>query len=247
MSRLENENRSNSVEKNKNLWLEMQNGTELGQKCCVRMKLDMKSNNGTLRDPTIYRCNVTDPHHKHGMKYKVYPNYDFACPIVDSLEGVTHAFRSKEYNERNIQYKEIWNIVCNGQINPLTNGQLFVLPNMFQFSRQEFTRTVLSKRKLAKLIERGVVESWDDPRLPTIQGIFRRGLQLSALKKFIMDQSMSTANTEQEWDKIWTYNKRILDPKVGRYFFVSTDYVIINITNILNDNSSISVPLHPKK
>eukprot|EP00488_Nonionellina_sp_1-RS-2012_P000496 TRINITY_DN11343_c0_g1_i1.p1 TRINITY_DN11343_c0_g1~~TRINITY_DN11343_c0_g1_i1.p1 ORF type:complete len:163 (-),score=35.27 TRINITY_DN11343_c0_g1_i1:129-617(-) len=127
-----------------------------------------------------------------------------SCPIVDSTEGVTHAFRSKEYNERNEQYKQIWDIVCKGQKNPLndngivTKGQQLVLPNMFQFSRLEFVRTVLSKRKLAKLIERGVVEDWNDPRLPTIQGIMRRGMQTEALDQFVMDQAMSVVNTEPQ-------------------------------------------------
>merc|ERR1712130_168916 len=240
-----------SIDENMRIWKEMQSGSEEGQKACVRIKLDMNSNNGTLRDPTIYRCNVKDPHHKTGKKYNVYPTYDFACPIVDSIEGVTHAFRSKEYNERNEQYIQIWNIVCKGQKCPISNGivdkgQPLVLPNMFQFSRLDFVRTVLSKRKLSKLIERGVVDGWNDPRLPTVQGIFRRGMQLEALDKFVMDQAMSVVNTEQEWDKIWSYNADILDPKVGRYFAVSSDSVTINILNV-DTFCAKTVPLAPSK
>lgn len=145
----------------------------------------------------------------------MYPTYDFACPIVDSIEGVTHAFRSKEYNERDEQYRLIWDIVCKGQKNPnddtvcIKKNTPLVLPNIFQFSRLDFVRTVLSKRKLAKLIERGVVDGWDDPRLPTVQGIFRRGLQLEALEQFVADQAMSDKNTEQEWDKIWAFNDKV--------------------------------------
>ena len=185
------------------------------------------------------------------MKYKVYPTYDFACPIVDSIEGVTHAFRSKEYNERNEQYKQIWNIVCKGQKNPIDTvivkkGSDISLPNMYQFSRLDFVRTVLSKRKLSKLIERGVVDGWDDPRLPTVQGIMRRGMQLAALDKFVMDQAMSVVNTEQEWDKIWSYNADILDARSGRYFAVSHDCVTINIGNV-SPNSAKTVDLAPAK
>ena len=185
---------------------------------------------------------MVDSHHKTGKKFKVYPTYDFACPIVDTIEGVTHACRSKEYNERDEQYKLIWDIIFKD------DDEYKETPNMFQFSRLEFVRTVLSKRKLAKLIERGVVDDWDDPRLPTIQGIFRRGMQLGSLDKFVMDQAMSTANTEQEWDKIWSYNNDILDPIVGRYFVVSEDYVVINIRNINEEClSSKVVALAPPK
>merc|ERR1712130_530067 len=241
-----------SIDENMRIWKEMQSGSEEGQKACVRIKLDMNSNNGTLRDPTIYRCNVKDPHHKTGKKYNVYPTYDFACPIVDSIEGVTHAFRSKEYNERNEQYIQIWNIVCKGQKCPISNdivdkGQPLVLPNMFQFSRLDFVRTVLSKRKLAKLIERGVVDGWDDPRLPTVQGIFRRGLQLEALEQFVADQAMSDKNTEQEWDKIWAFNDKVLDPIVGRYFCVSEqEKVTVTLTNVPKPRG-MTVDLAPKK
>eukprot|EP01083_Nonionella_stella_P173226 596944_1 len=251
-NRIENEYRAQSVDENVRLWKEMQQGTEEGQQTCVRIKLDMKSDNGTLRDPAIYRCNVKDSHHRTGRKFNVYPTYDFACPIVDSIEGVTHAFRSKEYNERNEQYKLVWDIVCKGQKNPLDDngiikkGSEIVLPSMFQFSRLDFVRTVLSKRKLAKLIERGVVEDWNDPRLPTVQGIMRRGMQLEALDRFVMDQAMSVVNTEQEWDKIWSYNADILDPKVGRYFAVSDDNVTIRISNV-NTFCGKTVPLAPEK
>merc|ERR1740123_270231 len=249
--RVENAYRSQPIDENMRLWKEMLDGSKEGQETCVRIKLDMKSNNGTLRDPTIYRCNVNDPHHKTGFKYKVYPTYDFACPIVDSIEGVTHAFRSKEYNERNEQYKQIWDIVCKGQKNPIdtvivSKGSPIVLPQMYQFSRLDFVRTVLSKRKLSKLIERGVVDGWDDPRLPTIQGIMRRGMQLEALDKFVMDQAMSQVNTEQEWDKIWSYNQDVLDPRCGRYFAVSHDCVTINICNV-DANSAKTVDLAPEK
>jgi len=250
---IESKYRTQPVEENLRLWKEMIEGTEEGQKTCVRIKLDMKSNNGTLRDPTIYRCNVKDAHHQTGKKYKVYPTYDFACPIVDSIEGVTHAFRSKEYNERDEQYRLIWDIVCKDQKNPnedtvcIKKGTPLVLPNIFQFSRLDFVRTVLSKRKLAKLIERGVVDGWDDPRLPTVQGIFRRGLQLEALEQFVADQAMSDKNTEQEWDKIWSFNDKVLDPKVGRYFCVSEEEkVTITLTNV-PEPKGITVPLAHSK
>jgi len=251
-NRIENEYRTQSVAENLRKWKEMIAGTEEGQRTVVRIKLDMKSDNGTLRDPAIYRCNVKDAHQHTGKKFKVYPTYDFACPIVDSLEGVTHAMRSKEYNERDEQYRLIWNVAVRGQRAPrdfvdraggvtVAKGAPLTMPTIFQFSRLDFVRTVLSKRKLAKLVERGVVSGWDDPRLPTIRGIFRRGLQLEALEQFVAEQAMSDRNNEMEWDKIWALNDKVLDERVGRYFCVA-DKVKVTLSNVTAPRA-VTVPL----
>ena len=101
--RIESKNRNNTPKKNFEMWEEMKKGTDKGKTCCVRAKMDMKSNNGALRDPAMYRVKV-EPHPRHGSKYNVYPTYDFACPIVDSVENVTHALRTTEYLDRDDQY-----------------------------------------------------------------------------------------------------------------------------------------------
>ena len=109
-------NRDNSMEKNLAMWEEMKNATEEGLKTCLRAKLSVDNPNKALRDPVIYRCNLT-PHPRQGSKYKVYPTYDLACPIVDSIEGVTHALRTSEYLDRNDQYK--WMIKALGMCGSL--------------------------------------------------------------------------------------------------------------------------------
>uniref|UniRef100_A0A7M4FRH7 Glutamyl-prolyl-tRNA synthetase 1 n=1 Tax=Crocodylus porosus TaxID=8502 RepID=A0A7M4FRH7_CROPO len=112
--RKESKHRNNSVEKNLEMWEEMKKGTEYGQTCCLRAKIDMSCNNGCMRDPTLYRCK-NQPHPRTGNTYKVYPTYDFACPIVDSIEGVTHALRTTEYHDRDEQFYwiiEKTHVVC---------------------------------------------------------------------------------------------------------------------------------------
>ena len=101
---IESGNRNNTIEKNMTIWKEMQTGSVEGIRWCIRGKIDMQEKNKCLRDPVFYRCNLT-PHHRTGTKYKVYPTYDFACPIIDSIEGVTNAGRTVEYHDRNTMYK----------------------------------------------------------------------------------------------------------------------------------------------
>lgn len=159
-TRTESKNRNNSVDVNMKLWDEMKGGTEKGQKCAVRAKMNMNSDNGCMRDPAIYRCK-NESHPSTGTKYKVYPTYDFACPIVDSIEGVTHALRTTEYMDRDEQF--------NWFINALGIRK----PNIWAYSRLNLTHTVMSKRKLTWLVDEGIVSGWDDPRLPTVRGILR--------------------------------------------------------------------------
>ena len=204
-------NRGNSVEQNIKMWEEMKKGSESGTKCAVRAKIDMKSNNGCMRDPTIYRCKP-EPHPATGNKYKVYPTYDFACPIVDSVEGVTHALRTTEYMDRDEQFH--WFIDNLG----------LRKPHIYAYSRLNLTNTVMSKRKLTWLVDTGAVDGWDDPRMPTVRGIMRRGLTVEALKQFIIAQGSSRSVNYMEWDKIWAFNKKVLDPVVARHTTVDLNY-----------------------
>ncbi len=101
---IESKYRANSIAENQRLWGEMQKGSKEGLECVMRAKISMTHKNKCMRDPALYRCNVETPHHRTGTKWKVYPTYDFACPIVDSIEGVTHALRTTEYHDRNDQF-----------------------------------------------------------------------------------------------------------------------------------------------
>lgn len=204
--------RAQTPEENLRLWEEMKSGSESGLTYCIRAKMDMAALNKALRDPVMYRCNLT-PHHRTGSTYKVYPTYDFACPIVDSLEGVTHALRTNEYHDRNDQYAWF-----------LATMRLRKV-NIWDYSRLNFVYTLLSKRKLTWFVNEGLVSGWDDPRFPTVRGIRRRGLTIEALREYILMQGASKNTILLEWDKLWSINKRIIDPLAPRYVALSGDHL----------------------
>ncbi|EME30810.1 glutamyl-tRNA synthetase [Galdieria sulphuraria] len=225
--------RNNDKETNMKLWNEMKLGSEQGIKCCLRAKIDMKSKNGALRDPILYRCLASVSHHRMGTKYKVYPTYDFACPIVDSLSGVTHALRTNEYQDREAQY--YW----------MLEACKLRKPILWVFSRLSFMYTVMSKRKLQWFVSNNYVSGWDDPRFPTIRGIRRRGMTIEALRAFILSQGGSKNTVLMEWDKIWTVNKRVIDPIAPRHTAINRmAYRIIQITNAVDEVRT--VPFHKK-
>ncbi|CBZ52621.1 putative glutamyl-tRNA synthetase [Neospora caninum Liverpool] len=209
--------RNASVEESLQRWAEMLKGSAEGQKCCVRAKMDMQSKNKCMRDPVMYRCVADCPHHRHGDRFKAYPTYDFACPVVDSIEGVTHALRTNEYADRIPQYQWVQQAAGLAPV------------HIYEFSRLCFVKTLLSKRKLKQFVDTGLVEGWDDPRMPTVRGIRRRGLQVEALLEFILEQGPSKAGNLMEWDKLWTKNKQIIDPIVPRFMAVGKDAVPVFI------------------
>ena len=195
--------------------------------------MNMQSDNGCMRDPTIYRCK-NEPHPSTGTKYKVYPTYDFACPIVDSVEGVTHALRTTEYMDRDEQFT--W----------FCKALNIRLPHIWAYSRLSLTHTVMSKRKLTWFVEEGMVQGWDDPRFPTVRGVIRRGMTVEALYQFILAQGSSRSVVFMEWDKIWAFNKKVIDPIAPRYSTVDKSYhVIVNVTGDVK-NESAQADRHPK-
>eukprot|EP01061_Rhynchopus_euleeides_P034062 TRINITY_DN57748_c0_g1_i1.p2 TRINITY_DN57748_c0_g1~~TRINITY_DN57748_c0_g1_i1.p2 ORF type:complete len:815 (+),score=421.32 TRINITY_DN57748_c0_g1_i1:147-2591(+) len=227
--------RERTVAENLALWEQMKKG-ELTDSC-VRAKMEVTHDNKCLRDPVLYRS-VAAEHCRTGAKYKVYPTYDFACPIVDSLDGVTHALRTSEYNDRNEQYSRICKAL--GLREPMIED----------FSRLNMEFTVMSKRKLTWFVEQKLVDGWNDPRFPTVKGILRRGLTVEALKQFIIAQGMSRANNFQEWGKLWNTNRDVIDPNEGskcpRYTCVAQEaHVAVEIDGA-PDLLKKTRPLHAK-
>lgn len=146
-NRLPSKRRDMGIEESLRHFTEMKEESEEGGRWCIRARIAYDSPNGTLRDPVIYRCNII-PHHRTGTQWKMYPTYDFCAPILDSIEGVTLALRTNEYRDRNKQYEWIQAALGLRRV------------AIWDFSRLSFVRTVLSKRKLTRIVDDGKVWGW---------------------------------------------------------------------------------------
>ena len=183
----------------------------------IRFKGDMTSNNTAMRDPTLFRI-IESTHPKLGNKIILWPTYDFAAPIEDSIDGVTHAFRTKEYELRNELYRKILNILG------------LRLPEVMEFSRLEFDGLPVSKRKLKPLIEEKKVDGWSDPRLPTLVGLKNRGIKPEAIKRFVLSLGITLSETKPSIEILESFNRKVIDSQSPRLFFVENPFKI-TITN----------------
>ena len=165
--------RTRSVDENLDLFNRMKDGEFLEGSKILRAKIDMHSSNMILRDPVLYRI-ISDPHHKTGNTWKIYPMYDFAHPLSDYFEGITDSLCTMEFEVHRPLY--MWVLENCDLPNPL--------PEETEFARLNIDWTVMSKRKLKRLVEEGYVTGWDDPRLPTISGLRRRGFTPASIREF---------------------------------------------------------------
>jgi glutamyl-tRNA synthetase len=197
----------------------------------IRFRGDMKSDNAVMRDPVLFRI-IDEKHYTLGEKYRVWPSYDFAVAIEDSNDGITHAFRSKEFELR----KDL--------INAILDALGMRKPHQGFFSRLEFKGMPISKRILKPLIEEGKVSWYDDPRLPTLEALRRRGIKAEAIKKFILSLGVTKANTLAPFDALESFNRKFVDADSIRLFMVRKPKKL-KINNI--PFSSVEIPNHPIK
>lgn len=195
----------------------------------IRFRGDMSDLNTAMRDPTLFRI-IDAEHPRLGTRIRAFPTYDFAAPVEDSLDGVTHAMRTKEYELRNSLYFSI-----------LKSLDLR-MPLLLEFSRLEFEGMPVSKRKLKPLIEGGLVSGWDDPRLPTLAALRKRGMLPEAIRKFVLSLGISLADTKPPFESLESYNRKLLDQISLRLFFVKNP-VEIRIVNPIS--AKVELKNHP--
>ena len=219
---------TNDIDKNNKNWEKMNEKFKPGD-AIVRFRGDMKADNAVMRDPVLFRI-IEGKHYTLGEKYRIWPSYDMAVAIEDSIDGVTHAFRSKEFELR----KELIDAILDA-LNMRKPAQGF-------FSRLEFKGMPISKRIIKPLIEEGKVSWYDDPRLPTLEALRRRGIKPEAIKKFIMSLGLTKANTLAPFDTLEAFNRKFVDADSIRLFMVSNAKKL-TVRNL--PIPSIEIPNHP--
>ncbi|MDF2426179.1 MAG: glutamate--tRNA ligase [Nitrosopumilus sp.] len=216
------------IEKNNKNWEKMKDKFKPGD-AVVRFRGDMEADNAVMRDPVLFRI-IEGKHYTLGEKYRIWPSYDMAVAIEDSADGVTHAFRSKEFELR----EEL--------IYAILDALKMRKPAQGFFSRLEFKGMPISKRIIKPLIEEGKVTWYDDPRLPTLEALRRRGIKPEAIRKFIMSLGLTKANTLAPFDALESFNRKFVDTDSIRLFMVSNAKKL-TVKNL--PISSVEIPNHP--
>ena len=216
------------VKQNEERWERMFKKYKPGE-AIVRFRGDMESKNTVMRDPVLFRINDAR-HARLAEEHRVWPSYDIAVAVEDSTDGITHALRSKEYELRNELYHAILDALDMRH------------PKMLEFSRLEFKGMPVSKRILRPLIDEGKVSSYDDPRLPTLAALERRGITPEAIRKFTLSLSLTKADTLAPFDSLEAFNRKIVDENSIRLFMVK-DPTTLTIRNL--PNSTVELPNHP--
>lgn len=194
-------------EQNHTRWMRMRTKYKAGE-AVLRYRGDMKSPNTVMRDPVLFR--ISDERHPLlDNKYRTWPSYDLAIAVEDSIDGVTHAFRSKEYEMRNELYHAI------------QESLNIRKPRIDAFARLSLQDMPVSKRLIKPLLERGHVAGYDDPRLPTLAGLRRRGITAEAIRKFVLSLGFTKSDTVAPFEKLESFNRSVIDPHSVRLHMVN--------------------------
>ncbi len=233
--------RNRTVEENLDLFLRMKNGEFPDGAKTLRAKIDMASPNINMRDPAIYRI-VHTSHHRQGNKWCIYPLYDFAHPIQDALEGITHSLCSIEFEN----HRPLYEWVINNVDLDFVNG---VKPKQREFARLNVTHTVMSKRYLRQLVETHLVDGWDDPRMPTLCGLRRRGYTPSAIFDFVARAGVAKAYSVVDYELLEHCIREELDDTAPRRIAILHPIKVV-ITNFPENKTEYfevaNNPHHPE-
>ncbi|MBN1170243.1 glutamate--tRNA ligase [Candidatus Micrarchaeota archaeon] len=222
--------RSLSKEENLRRWNDMLDGKYNPGEAILLFKGNLKSSNTALRDPTLARI-ITTHHFRKHKQYRVWPGYDLAVVVMDHEEGITHSMRSKEYELRDDLYRQICTALG------------WKVPELVGFSRLAIKNAPISKRLITPLVMEGKVSGWDDPRLPTLAGLRRRGILPEAIRQFVLQIGLSKVDSEPDWEVLLSYNRKLLDHQAPHYFFVR-DPVKIEVQGL--GEKTILLKKHPK-
>ena len=226
--------RNRSVEENLDLFERMKNGEFPDGAKTLRAKIDMSSSNINMRDPAIYRI-VHTSHHRQGDKWCIYPLYDYAHPIQDALEGITYSLCSLEFENHRPLYEWV-----------IDNIGFESKPKQREFARLNVTNTVMSKRYLRYLVENNMVDGWDDPRLPTICALRRRGYTPSSIFNFVRAAGISKANSLVDIDMLEHSIREELNATAMRRIAIESPVKVV-ITNYPKDKTEyFDLPNNPQ-
>ena len=218
--------RNRSVEENLDLFERMKNGEfENGQKV-LRAKIDMASPNINFRDPVIYRI-AHSTHHNTGDKWCIYPMYSFAHPLEDAIEGITHSICTLEFEDQRPLYDWV-----------VRECEMESVPRQIEFARLNLTNTLMSKRKLKLLVDENIVDGWDDPRMPTISGVRRRGYTPESIRNFCAEIGVSKADSTVDSQLLEHFLREDLQPKAPLAMAVLNPLKLV-ITNYPEDASEM--------
>lgn len=225
--------RDRPVDENLDLFRRMRAGEFPEGKYTLRAKIDLASGNFNMRDPVLYRIRYID-HHRQGRKWCIFPMYDFAHPIQDAIEGVTHSLCSLEYED----HRPLYNWV-------IDHVNLPSRPRQIEFARLNITNTVMSKRFLRYLVEQGLVDGWDDPRMPTLCGMRRRGYTAASILDFIDRVGVAKNNSLVDIALLEHCVREDLNKNAQRRVAV-TDPVKVTVTNYPSDRTEyFDLPNNP--
>lgn len=232
---MESPYRNREIEENRDLFRRMRDGEFSDGERVLRAKIDMAAPNINMRDPVLYRIRHGVVHHQTGAAWCLYPMYDFTHPISDALEGVTHSLCTLEFEDHRPLYDWV-----------LEHITVPCRPRQIEFSRLNLEYTVMSKRKLTQLVTEAQVEGWDDPRMPTIAGLRRRGYTPAAIRDFSDRIGVTKSEGTVEMSLLENCIREDLDPQVPRRMAVLHP-LKVTITNYPNDAvEELLAPNHPK-
>ncbi|MBE5213648.1 glutamine--tRNA ligase [Pectobacterium sp. A535-S3-A17] len=227
--------RDRTVQENLTLFEKMRNGGFAEGTACLRAKIDMASSFIVMRDPVLYRIKFAD-HHQTGNKWCIYPMYDFTHCISDALEGITHSLCTLEFQDNRRLYDWV-----------LDNITIPCHPRQYEFSRLNLEYAIMSKRKLNQLVVENVVEGWDDPRMPTISGLRRRGYSAASIREFCVRIGVTKQDNNVEMAALESCIRDDLNENAPRAMAV-LDPVKVVVENLSAEHEEfVAMPNHPNK